>query len=284
MKIKCFVIVLLGIISSAFSQTNLNDYKYVIVPKKYDFLKEENQYQINSLAKFLFQKYGFETLMEGDDYPLDLAKDRCLALKSNLINDSGLFKTKLKIVLKACNDKIVYESQLGETREKEYDKAYNLALREAFKSLETLNYKYEPKETIAIVEEQAVAIEKNETAQEIQKLKQEIEALKQEKIVEVITIEPVKEEPAKAEVITETPNEEINMEPVLNVLYAQQIENGFQLVDSTPKVVYKIKKTGLDNVYLVENMNATLYKKGDQWILEYYENSTLKQKALTIKF
>ncbi|MCF8272329.1 MAG: hypothetical protein K9I95_00705 [Flavobacteriaceae bacterium] len=284
MKIKCFVLVLLGIISSAFSQTNLNDYKYVIVPKKYDFLKEENQYQINSLAKFLFQKYGFETLMEGDDYPLDLAKDRCLALKSNLINDSGLFKTKLKIVLKACNDKIVYESQLGETREKEYDKAYNLALREAFKSLETLNYKYEPKETIAIVEEQAVATEKNETAQEIQKLKQEIEALKQEKIVEVITIEPVKEEPAKAEVITETPNEEINMEPVLNVLYAQQIENGFQLVDSTPKVVYKIKKTGLDNVYLVENMNATLYKKGDQWILEYYENSTLKQKALTIKF
>lgn len=284
MKIKCFVIVLLGIISSAFSQTNLNDYKYVIVPKKYDFLKEENQYQINSLAKFLFQKYGFETLMEGDDYPLDLAKDRCLALKSNLINDSGLFKTKLKIVLKACNDKIVYTSGVGESREKEYDKAYNLALREAFKSLETLNYKYEPKETIAIVEEQAVAIEKNETAQEIQKLKQEIEALKQEKIVEVITIEPVKEEPAKAEVITETPNEEINMEPVLNVLYAQQIENGFQLVDSTPKVVYKIKKTGLDNVYLVENMNATLYKKGDQWILEYYENSTLKQKALTIKF
>jgi hypothetical protein len=284
MKIKCFVLVLLGIISSAFSQTNLNDYKYVIVPKKYDFLKEENQYQINSLAKFLFQKYGFETLMEGDDYPLDLAKDRCLALKSNLINDSGLFKTKLKIVLKACNDKIVYTSGVGESREKEYDKAYNLALREAFKSLETLNYKYEPKETIAMVEEQAVATEKNETAQEIEKLKQEIEALKQEKIVEVITIEPVNEEPAKAEVITETPNEEINSEPVLNVLYAQQIENGFQLVDSTPKVVYKIKKTGLDNVFLVENMNATLYKKGDQWILEYYENSTLKQKALTIKF
>ena len=56
------------IVTSVFSQVNLNDYKYVIVPKKYDFLKEADQYQINSLSKFLFNKYGFQTLMEGEKY------------------------------------------------------------------------------------------------------------------------------------------------------------------------------------------------------------------------
>jgi hypothetical protein len=285
MKIKFFTIIMaLVLISNAFSQGNLNAYKYIIVPKKYDFLKENDQFKINSLSKFLFVKYGFETVMEGDDYPEDLIRNRCLGLKSNVNKDSGLFKTKLIVELKDCNDKIVYTSGVGESREKEYDKAYNFALRDAFKSFETLNYKYQPNQNMVMVEDQTTATEKNETAQEIQKLKEEIEALKQEKIVEVLPEETTKIESTKVEVINETPKEAKNDLSVSNVLYAQEIDNGFQLVDSTPKVVYKIKKTGLENVYLVENLNATLYKKGDQWILEYYDNEVLKQKPLDIKF
>ena len=69
-----------------------------------------------------------------------------------------------------------------------------------------------------------------------------------------------------------------------DVLYAQPIENGYQLVDSSPKVVYKIKKTSLDNVFLVEGLNGTLLNKNGQWVIEYYENGALKQKTLNIKF
>ncbi|HEY5687817.1 MAG TPA: hypothetical protein VIS27_05865, partial [Yeosuana sp.] len=97
MKIKIFTVLMaLAFISSAFSQTNLNNYKYVIVPNKYEFLKTINQYKLNDLTKFLFEKYGFSTLMEGDNYPDDLIADTCLALKSNLIEDSKLFKTQLQ--------------------------------------------------------------------------------------------------------------------------------------------------------------------------------------------
>ena len=67
-------------------------------------------------------------------------------------------------------------------------------------------------------------------------------------------------------------------------MYAQEIENGFQLVDSSPKVVYKIKTTGLDNTFLVEDKDAIIYKKGDMWVLEYYSGSVLKQEELNIKF
>ncbi len=297
MKIKIFtVLAILMATLSTFSQENLNAYKYIIVPKKYDFLKENDQYKINSLSKFLFEKYGFETVMEGEDYPEDLIRNRCLGLKSNVVKESGLFKTKLIVELKNCYDKTVFTSRVGETREKEYEKAYNLALRDAFTSFEELNHKFEPSESHMAANEQLAEEKKSETAMEIQKLKEEIETLKQEKIVEVAPVEPameveavkqvdpVKVDPIKAEVVKETPKETISMEAKSGVLYAQEIDNGFQLVDSTPKVVYKIKKTGLDHVFLVENMNATLYKKGDQWILEYYENGALKQIELTIKF
>ena len=47
-------------------------------------------------------------------------------------------------MLKDCQDKIVYETDFGTSREKDYATAYNQALREAGKSFDKLNYKYQP--------------------------------------------------------------------------------------------------------------------------------------------
>ncbi|WP_338356675.1 hypothetical protein [Yeosuana marina] len=294
MKIKIFTILtVLFVISNTFAQSNLNDYKYVIVPKKYEFLKEANQYRLNELTKFLFNKYGFETLMEGDNYPDELIKNRCLALKSDVIKDSGLFKTKLNVELKDCNDQIVYTTETGESREKEYSKAYNEALRDAFKSFETTNYNYVPKKRDAVAEAKDETNNTAEAAQEIQQLKEELQALKAKKEteiefeasnMEVPKTEVVQEKTIQTPVKTETPKVAQPETSVSDVLYAQAIDNGFQLVDSSPKVVYKIKKTSLENVFLVEGLNGTLLNKDGQWILEYYENGTLKQKSLNIKF
>lgn len=272
--IACFII------TSVFSQTNLNDYKYVIVPKKFDFLKEENQYRMNELGKFLFEKQGFITLMEGENYPDDFKQNRCIGLNSNVLKESGMFKTKLTVVLKDCNDQVIYTSQLGESRIKEYDKAYTEALRNAFKSFEDINYSYVPnnKNVVTVIKKDVET--KNEVAQEIQKLKEEIQSLKKEnkEVIEVV------ETKAEVEEIVVVPVKETVIEGASNVLYAQVIENGFQLVDSSPKVVYRIKSTNLDNVFLVENKSAIIYKKGDDWILEFYSNNVLKQETLNIKF
>lgn len=278
------------VLTSAFSQSNLNDYKYVIVAKKYDFLKEADQYQLNSLSKFLFGKYGFEALMEGEKYPEDLLKNRCLALKADALKDPGMFKTKLTVQLTDCNDQLVYTTKLGESRKKEFKKAYVEAIRDAFKSFETVNYKYQPKEntTAATAEE---TIDKKEVVEEIEQLRQEIESLKKEK-VEVIS-EKQETVASEAEVqIGEKKATVVNKVPEItevdkdssDILYAQEIENGFQLVDSTPKVVYKIIKTGIDNVFLIENETAIMYKKGDSWILENFEKGNSSKKVLNIKF
>ena len=291
MKTKFFTIMMtLVFMASAFSQSNLNDYKYIIVPKGYDFLKGNNQYRLNELTKFLFEKQGFLTLMEGENYPDELVKNRCLALRSDVTKDSGIFKTKLSVGLKDCNDQTVYTTQVGESREKDYEKAYHTALRNAFKSFDGINYHYVPKPINEVVETKEESNNNVAVTQEIQELKEEIKNLKQEKKIEVV--EPVVPQMAeKTEaIVDETPIEKGNVIKAdvkvvsLDVLYAQSIENGFQLVDSSPKVVYKIKKTSLENVFLVEGFDGTLLNKKGQWILEYYENGYLKQKVLNIKF
>lgn len=282
--IACFIV------TSVFSQASLDNYKYVLVPKKYDFLKEQDQYQVNSLTKFLFNKYGFTALFQGDDYPKDLSLNRCLGLRSNVIKGSGLFKTKLTVELKDCNDKVIFTSQEGESREKDFKTAYNLALRDAFKSIEALDYKYEPNEKITSLASNNTKQEaKSEVSEEIQQLKQEIEALKKAKEVQPIE-EVVSKEEAKgtldnvASVSKEKPIKERVIEGLTNILYAQEIKNGFQLVDSSPKVVYKIKKTGQENLFFVEGENAIIYKKDGAWIYEYNTVEGVKQKELNIKF
>ena len=270
------------VISSVFSQSNLNDYKYVIVPNRFDFLKEADQYRLNALSKFLFEKQGFETLMDGEAYPDDLAANRCLALRSNVLKGSGMFKTKLTIELKDCNNQIVYTSGVGESRAKEYDKAYTAALRNAFKSLESLNYKYQPNERITTLAPKE-SIVKEKVVDEIEKLKEEIQTLKEEKetIVEakVEAVKPKVEIEKEGDMIKETV-----IEGATNILYAQEIDNGFQLVDSSPKVIFKIKKTSMSNVFLVEGKQAIIYKLDANWILEYYNGDTLKTELLNIKF
>ncbi len=287
MKTKLITsIVALFITTGVFAQTNLNNYKYIIVPNKFDFLKEDNQYRLNELAQFLFKKYGFTALMEGSEYPEDLMFNRCLALRSDAEKEPGMFKTKIKVILKDCNDRIVYVSETGESRQKQFDKAYNESLRAAFTSFGTLNYNYQPKSTQDVVSENVSKPEK-EVSEEIQKLKEELKTLKEQK-------EVVQAEKTAKEVIEIPKVKKVEPEPVmtsavesketLNILYAQEITNGFQLVDSSPKVIFKIKNTGLNNVFLVEGKNALIYKKGDNYILEHYENGTLKQEKLNIKF
>ncbi|WP_242091686.1 hypothetical protein [Aestuariivivens sediminicola] len=304
-----FLCIALMMCQFAISQANLNNYKYVIVPNKFDFLKEENQYKVNALTQFLFKKYGFEAFMEGDDYPNDMRSNRCLALKSNVTKESGLFKTKLRVILKDCNDQVVYTSQLGESREKDYAKSYHEALRNAFMSFEGMGYRYDPDASVsaAPVVTQPTE-EKRATAEEIAELKAEIESLKKEKEKEVVEVPPVAKTPPVAEVppvvevapVVEETRQEIkeevvqeekapepeatDAEPSKNILYAQAIENGFQLVDSTPKVVYKLIRTGVSNVFLVEGLSAIVYKDGDTWIVEQHSGDTSIKAPLNIKF
>jgi len=136
-------IIFLFFIGLTFAQNSLNAYKYVIVPDKYDAFKEVDKYQLNSLTKFLFKKYGFKTLSEKAAYPSEVISNPCLAVTAKFNNHSNMFTTKLNIDLIDCYNKVIFSSDIGKSKIKEYKPSYQEALRNTFISINKLNYSYD---------------------------------------------------------------------------------------------------------------------------------------------
>ena len=136
-RLLCLLIFFAGLSSTLFSQnTNLNDYSYIIVPAKFDFLLEEDQFQINSMTKFYLTKNGFNAFFN-TEVPDNVR--RCDGLWADVIKSSGLVYTKLEVVIKDCKGNELFRSQEGKSKFKYYQKAYQDALRKAFISFQTLN-------------------------------------------------------------------------------------------------------------------------------------------------
>ncbi|WP_460218256.1 hypothetical protein [Psychroserpens sp. MEBiC05023] len=286
------------------AQTSINDYKYIIIPKQFEFQKSEDQYQLNSLTKFLFNKYGYTAFFEDESVPSDFNQNRCLGLKSDVKKVKGSFlKTKIQIDLKDCKGNVVMSSQIGSTKEKDYTKAYNIAIREAFQTFQFFDYKYVPNDAIInespASEAMAISEEKERKAQqEIERLKKEVEALKDKPKLEDVAKQPkqveVIEEPKKIIKVEKNKVKEAveSLEGTLeavetiknDMLYAQPIKVGFQVVDTEPKRVMILLHTGVTDTYIVQGKDAIVYKKDSHWM--YAENSgeSLIVKGINLKF
>ena len=155
---------------SGYSQS-INDFKYVVIPKKFEFLKFDDQYQLNSLTQFLFTKYGFTAYVEGDEGILELAdKTPCNTLYANVISDSNFIQSRLKIEVLDCNDQQIFITSEGKSKEKDYRRSYHNALREAFLDIESLQYKYDSSnETPQLLESTNISEDISPKATTIQK-------------------------------------------------------------------------------------------------------------------
>ena len=138
-----FSLLLLVLFSISAMSQSVNNYKYVLVPNSYSWTKQIDKYQINSLTTFLFKKYGFQAYQLGvGDLPDDMNKNSCNSLTADVEDSSGLIRTKLKVVLKDCDGKIVFISEEGSSKLKDYTRAHHGALRMAFLSIADLQYRY----------------------------------------------------------------------------------------------------------------------------------------------
>lgn len=133
---------LLGLMISGFAvaQKTIEDYHYILVPDQFEFLKGKDQYQVNSLVRFLFKKHGFNAYI-GDELPIYLRKQPCKGLYADVQGSENFMATKITINIKDCYGTILFSSQEGLNRDKDYRKAYHGAVREAFISIEELNIK-----------------------------------------------------------------------------------------------------------------------------------------------
>jgi hypothetical protein len=128
----------------SFGQTkSLNAYEYVIVPMKFNFQSESNQYNLNILARVLFQEEGFIVYMDEEEKPLALNVDPCKSLRADVIDGGGFLTTKVSVVLLDCSGNTIYKTAEGVSRIKDYKHSYKDALRKAFKSFSTASYAFD---------------------------------------------------------------------------------------------------------------------------------------------
>jgi hypothetical protein len=127
--------------NSIFSQT-LNDYQYVIVPVRFDFMKTDNEYRLNTFTKYNLEKMGFKAFYNNTEIPKEIVTNACEVLKVEVEKSGSFIWTNLTIIFKDCQNNIVHKSEAGKSKEKEFNKAYTEALNLALASLYELNYRY----------------------------------------------------------------------------------------------------------------------------------------------
>jgi len=251
MKIKLFLITLF-ISAIGFSQS-INDYKAVIVPIKFDFSKGVNPYRLSTMTKANLIKAGFQAFYENEQLPAEYS-NRCDLLYADVKRDNAFLVTKLFVEFKDCFGKVVHTSEIGKSKEKEYEAAYRESLDMAFISVYGLNYKYSGKTAIA-----TSGVASNVTM-----------------AAPAVAVASVSTQVA-------TPVADVS-DP--NLLYAQPTENGYQLIDKTPKVVMKLLKTSRPDSFIAikDGVQGTLNAKDNQWFFEYYQNDKLVSEKVKVKF
>ncbi|RQO73814.1 hypothetical protein DBR40_13495 [Pedobacter sp. KBW01] len=243
--------ILLALSFAAKGQSNTVNYKYLIVPEKFSFLKQPNQYNLNTLAKALFEDKGFTVYYDNTEIPSEIATDRCKALVIDVEEHNSMFVTNLTFVLKDCKGNVVLKSKEGKSREKEYKQSYNAAMRDAFSSFGDIHYEAgsTPAANFTVTTTPAP---------------------------EVKTVAPT---PVTQPAVATTKQSEA-------LLYAHPINNGYQLIDSAPKIVLTLLKTTVADYYIASNTstNGVVLKKDGNWFFEYYKDNALVSEKLSIKF
>jgi hypothetical protein len=248
---KKIILIFLVIISGYANAQSVNDYKAVIIPLQYKFLKSENQYRLNTATKFNLTKAGFISFYKNEDLTADYS-DRCSLLYADVEKEGGFLITKLYLTLKDCNDKVIFKSVVGKSKEKDFQTAYMEALNDAFKSVYDLRYKYS-------------GLSAKSVSNEIQRKADN----------PIVT----------SQVQNDVQSSKVDLKDS-NLLYAQATATGFQLIDSTPKVVMKLMKTSQPNSFIAlrDTIQGSLILKNNQWYFEYYQNDEFISEKVSVKF
>jgi len=246
------------------AQIKNKTYDYIVVPEKFDFLTSKDAYKLNTLFRYLFKKENHTVFYNSENITLD----RCKGIYADVLKLKGSFiKSKLQVVIKDCTGIILFESEVGESKEKEYKKAYQEALRKAFNSVKAAEIDN---------------VSSNNTKKK-EALKSVIQEPKPEKLEQP---KKVMDKPEMPKMVKEAPKmlKEMPKMTEAELLYAQKTELGYQLIDKTPKVVMLLLHTSINDVYIVKDQNAVVYKKDEKWWLSKGEDRSKSDMELNIKF
>jgi hypothetical protein len=281
-KVITFLLFLLFVVNATAQDRNFNQYKYVVVNSKFDFVRQVDGYQTSSLTKFLFKKMGFVVFLNNEEFDNELAMNPCSAMYADVRDDSSFLTTRNFIELKDCRGRLLFTSLKGSSRLKQYVKAYRESIREAFQSVQAIPYNYDPNAA-----KKASVVE---VSKEVVPEKKPVKVEKEVKVEKPTKTPDVKKEPImvtkEVTVKNTTPvkKEVVKEDAKVDVLYAQPKDNGYQLINTKPEIVFVLLKTNSADKFIIKDKNGTFVKKGAFWIAEYYDNGVLVTKKYQVKF
>ncbi|CAL2075169.1 hypothetical protein [Tenacibaculum sp. 190524A05c] len=245
------LLVLMFLSVSVFAQKSINNYKYIVVPKQMETFDEPNKHETSSLTKFLFNKNGFNAFLSDDNFPEDLAQNKCLALTAVLKDDSGMFSTKTTLLLKDCYNEVVFTGEEGKSKIKDFKRAYHDAVRKTFSSIKRLNYHYKP----------------NTEQKKSMNLNVSVNRSKNLELVSEKATKSKKEESSASFDLT-----------------ASSTVTGYQLRDKNSDIVFELLRTSNPELFILKDKNGVLIKNNGVWMAQYYEGDKIVMKPFKVKF
>ncbi len=109
----------------------VSDYSQIIVPEKFTDFKETNQYNLNRQLGAALTGKRYQVVSD-----LSQVTQPCSALSAEINDRSTIFKTKIELNFKDCNNKII-SSVPATSALKDYEKGFQEALRSATSQIAT---------------------------------------------------------------------------------------------------------------------------------------------------
>lgn len=105
----------------------------IVLPRQFKMMNEVDKYSLNTMTKDFLKLNGFDVFYE-DEVSKDVVVNACNYLYGEYNDHNTMFKTALEFELKDCFGNVVFKSDEGVSREKDYRVSYREAFRKAFYS------------------------------------------------------------------------------------------------------------------------------------------------------
>lgn len=211
----------------------VSDYQYIYIPEKFND-QDVNKYGLNDLLQLKLKQKKFKVITESkENWPAELLQNPCQILTADLLNTSNMFKNKLKVEFKNCDNKTI-ASVDGISSIKEFEPGMREALEVAAKKIPA-----------SAPVEKSMTLQKEETPNQVEIVKKDSPVVAETKKAQIVPA-PKTEATAsqKAEVYSNgsliltkiflTNGEFILVNPNNSVPYAT-------FKPSTKKEVYRVK-------------------------------------------
>lgn len=136
-KMKKLSMLVLAVCSTMAFAQKISDYKYVAIPEKFETFKEDYGLK-NFFTKVLSGKKYIILPAIKDNWPAEAKSNFCNVVTADVINDKNLFKNKVIVQFKDCNNNMILESK-GGSKIKEFEEGLQDALKEAMIKIPVAN-------------------------------------------------------------------------------------------------------------------------------------------------